>query len=76
MNEPVCAAFLRELVERGLRYQPGLLCVIDGAKGLRKALQTVFGSHAVVQRCQWHKRENVVRNVSTRMRHSWAEFSV
>jgi len=59
-NEPVCAAFLRELVERGLRYQPGLLCVIDGAKGLRKALQTVFGSHAVVQRCQWHKRENVV----------------
>ena len=60
MNEPVCAAFLRELVERGLRYQLGLLCVIDGAKGLRKALQTVFGSHAVVQRCQWHKRENVV----------------
>lgn len=59
-NEPACAAFLRALVERGFRYQPGLLCVIDGATGLRKALQTVFGSHAVVQRCQWHKRENVV----------------
>ena len=60
-NEPVCAAFLRGLVTRGLRTAQGLLCVIDGAKGLRKALQTVFGRQAVVQRCQWHKRENVVR---------------
>ena len=40
--------------------ESGLLCIIDGAKGLRKALQTVFGPQAVVQRCQWHKRENVV----------------
>ena len=47
--------------ERGLQVEPGLLCVIDGAKGLRKAIQTVFGNRAVVQRCQWHKRENVVR---------------
>lgn len=60
-NEPVCAAFLRDLVTRGLRTDQGLLCVIDGAKGLRKAIQTVFGRQAVVQRCQWHKRENVVR---------------
>ena len=59
-NEKVCAAFLRELVERGLCYDRGLLCVLDGAKGLRKAVQTVFGPQAVVHRCQWHKRENVV----------------
>lgn len=59
-NETVCAAFLRELLERGLRIEQGLLVVIDGAKGLRKAVQTVFGDHAVVQRCQWHKRENVL----------------
>jgi len=59
-NEKVCAALLRELVDRGLRYEHGLLCVLDGAKGLRKALQTVFGAQAMVQRCQWHKRENVV----------------
>lgn len=59
-NETVCAAFLRELIERGLRAEPGLLVVIDGAKGLRKAIQTVFGNYAVVQRCQWHKRENVL----------------
>src|SRR5574337_447034 len=51
-NETVCAAFLRELVERGLRTAQGLLCVIDGAKGLRKAIQTVFGDRGLVQMTQ------------------------
>ena len=60
-NEKVCSDFLRQLEARGLRYEDGLLCVIDGAKGLRKAIQMVFGQRAVVQRCQWHKRENVLR---------------
>ncbi len=70
-NEPVCAAFLRTLVERGLRVEPGLLCVIDGAKGLRKAIQTVFGAQALVQRCQWHKRENVVRYLPKAQQATW-----
>ncbi|HEV2718052.1 MAG TPA: transposase, partial [Terriglobales bacterium] len=70
-NEQVCATFLRELVERGLRVDPGLLCVIDGAKGLRKAIQTAFGQQAVVQRCQWHKRENVVRYLPKGQQASW-----
>ena len=29
-------------------------------KGLRKAITEVFASCVVIQRCQWHKRENVV----------------
>lgn len=70
-NERVCATFLRELVERGLKYHHGLLCVIDGAKGLRKALETVFGGHAVVQRCQWHKRENVLDYLPKTERAAW-----
>jgi putative transposase len=70
-NETVCAAFLRELVERGLRIEQGLLCVIDGAKGLRKAIQTVFGDHGIVQRCQWHKRENVLAYLPKRQRASF-----
>jgi len=70
-NERVCAAFLRELVDRGLRTAQGLLCVIDGAKGLRKALQTVFGTPAVVQRCQWHKRENVLEYLPKSQRATW-----
>lgn len=72
-NEMVCAAFLRELVARGLRTDPGLLCVIDGAKGLRKAIQTVFGRQAVVQRCQWHKRENVVRYLPKGQQAGWRQ---
>ncbi len=59
-NYLVCRDFLLELVDRGLRYDNGLLCLIDGAKGIRKAISEVFGMFAVVQRCQWHKRENVI----------------
>ena len=70
-NDRVCAAFLQSLVDRGLRTEDGLLCVIDGAKGLRKAIQTVFGSRGVVQRCQWHKRENVVRYLPKGQQASW-----
>ena len=70
-NEPVCAAFLRALVARGLRVEPGLLCIIDGAKGLRTAIQTVFGAQALVQRCQWHKRENVVRYLPNAQQAAW-----
>ena len=60
-NELVCTQFLRSLVERGLDVSQGVLCVIDGSKGLRKAVTKVFGHRAAVQRCHWHKRENVVR---------------
>ncbi len=70
-NERVCAAFLRELLERGLRTDQGLLCVIDGAKGLRKAIQTVFGAQARVQRCQWHKRETVLDYLPKTQRPAW-----
>ena len=70
-NAGVCAAFLQGLVDRGLRPEAGLLCVIDGAKGLRTAIQTVFGSRAVVQRCQWHKRENVVRYLPKAQQAPW-----
>ena len=59
-NERVCREMLEGLLERGLKVEPGLLCVIDGSKGLRKAIYGVFGNKALVQRCQWHKRENVV----------------
>jgi transposase-like protein len=59
-NRRVCGAFLRGLVERGLRAEEGLLVVTDGAKGLHAAVDEVFGTAAVLQRCQWHKRENVV----------------
>lgn len=67
-NRKVCAAFLRELAERGLRVDLGLLVVTDGAKGLHAAVREVFGAAALLQRCQWHKRENVLAYLPDRHR--------
>jgi putative transposase len=58
-NERVCREMLEGLLERGLKIESGLLCVVDGSKGLRKAIYGVFGDKVLIQRCQWHKRENV-----------------
>jgi putative transposase len=70
-NERVCAAFLRQLVTRGLRVERGLLVVLDGAKGLRAAVTSVFGAQTPVQRCQWHKRENVVAYLPKALQDPW-----
>ena len=37
---------------------------MDGSKGLLKAIRSVFNGFALIQRCQWHKRENVVGYLS------------
>ncbi len=59
-KETVITEFFESLIERGLNYQEGLLCVVDGSKGLLKAVQRVFDGYCLIQRCQWHKRENVL----------------
>lgn len=59
-KESVIVEFFEKLVERGLDYREGLLCIVDGSKGLLKAIRSVFNGYALIQRCQWHKRENVV----------------
>lgn len=51
---------LENLLERGLKSEEGLLFVIDGSKGIRKAIEETFGDKAVVKRCAWHKRENML----------------
>jgi transposase-like protein len=69
-NKRVIAAFLRELVDRGFPVDQPLLAVLDGAKGLRAAVQEVFGD-VPVQRCQWHKRENVVSYLAKQDQAPW-----
>jgi transposase-like protein len=69
-NKRVIASFLRELVERGFPVDRPLLAVLDGAKGLRAAVRDVFGD-TPVQRCQWHKRENVVSYLATHDQAAW-----
>lgn len=59
-NEKVLTPFLRSLVDRGLDVSRGILVIQDGGKGLRSAVKKAFRRRAVVQRCVWHKRENVV----------------
>jgi putative transposase len=59
-NAKVLVPFLRSLIERGLDPSEGLLVIVDGGKGLRSAIHKVFRDRALVHRCHWHKRENVV----------------
>ncbi len=72
-NTRVIAELLRDLVVRGLRYEQGLLVVIDGSKGLRRGVQEVFGDAAAVQRCTWHKRENVVAHLPKGQQATWRQ---
>ena len=59
-NSVVVTALLADLVARGLRYEHGILAVLDGSKALRKAVVKVFGERALIQRCTLHKRRNVI----------------
>ena len=54
---------LKRLIARGLKYEEGILFVSDGSKGIIRAAKEVFGNKALHQRCQWHKRENIVSNL-------------
>jgi putative transposase len=58
-NAVVCTELLQDLLARGLTLDGRVLCVIDGGKGLRKALGDVLGDAAVIQRCQLHKGRNL-----------------
>ena len=72
-NAQVLTPFLRSLVERGLDVSQGVLVILDGGKGLRSAVRKAFRNRALVQRCQWHTRENVVRYLAKREQASWRQ---
>ena len=48
-------------IYRGLNTENEILFVIDGAKGIYKGIKTALSEKAVIQRCQWHKRENILK---------------
>lgn len=58
-NHVVAGELVQGLLDRGLRVEGPMLFVIDGGKGIHKALRQVFGDRAVIQRCQVHKLRNV-----------------
>lgn len=59
-NQVVCKKFIEGFKDRGLKMDHEILFIIDGAKGLAKGIKAAMGKKAIIQRCQWHKRENVV----------------
>lgn len=63
-SEYVCKDFIKNLLERGLNIDQEILFIIDGSKGLRKAINTTIKEKALIQRCQFHKRENVLSYLS------------
>ena len=66
-NGQVARALLRDLVERGLEPERARLFVIDGAKALTSAIVKVFGPLAKIQRCQIHKRRNILGHLPERL---------
>jgi transposase-like protein len=58
-NAALCTSLLQDLIGRDLKLNGRILCVIDGGKGIRKAIEDVLGNVAVIHRCQLHKRRNV-----------------
>lgn len=63
-NATVVGELLGDLVERGLDFTQPRLYVLDGAKALTAAVKKHAGESAAIQRCQVHKRRNVLDHLT------------
>ena len=59
-NTAVVSSLLSELVERGVDFSIPRLYILDGGKALAAAVRKHAGQAAFIQRCQVHKKRNVV----------------
>jgi len=64
--------FFEKLKERGLKYEHGLLFVVDGSKGEGKAIKEQFKGRGLMQRCQFHKRENILSYLPKKEHGYWS----
>ena len=62
-NSTVAKALFRDLLDRGLDPDCARLFVVDGSKALHAAIRKVFGPLGVLQRCQIHKRRNILEHL-------------
>ncbi len=69
-NAAACVSLLTGLRERGLETSGSLLVVTDGSKALSRAVCEIWGGRALVQRCQVHKKRNVLDHLPQGMRPS------
>jgi putative transposase len=70
-NHKICRDFLNGLKDRGLNLDQEILFIIDGGKGIHKGIRDAMGDNAVISRCQWHKRENVLGYLAKERRAEW-----
>src|SRR2546425_11966621 len=63
-NATVVGELLGDLVNRGLDFTEPRLYVLDGGKALTAAVKKYAGESAAVQRCQVHKRPNVLDHLT------------
>ena len=68
-NSAVCGALVDDLIARGL--QKPELVVLDGSKGLRKAIEERW-EEVVIARCQEHKKRNLLGHLS-KTQQAWAK---
>src|SRR6516165_3394841 len=62
-NATVVRELLEDLARRGLDFSAPRLYVLDGAKALHSAVKRHAGEAALIQRCQAHKRRNVLEQL-------------
>jgi putative transposase len=63
-NATVVGELLGDLMNRGLDFTEPRLYVLDGGKALHAAVKKYAGEEAPIQRCQVHKRRNVLDHVT------------
>ena len=59
-NADLVGEFLDSLTARGLALEERFLAVLDGGKALRHAVLARWKGRALIQRCQAHKKRNVI----------------
>ena len=71
-NATVVGELLGDLVNRGLDFEQPRLYVLDGGKALSAAVKKYAGEAAPIQRCEVHKRRNVLDHLTDEQRPSVA----
>jgi putative transposase len=72
-NATVVGELIGDLVNRGLDFSEPRLYVLDGGKALSTAVKKYAGESALIQRCQVHKRRNVLDHLTDEHRSSVAK---
>jgi len=67
-NTTACTGLLSDLEARGVHTDRAMLFVIDGSKAIAKSIRTKFGTRALIQRCQVHKKRNVEDHLPEEMK--------